>query len=146
MWTVDVQKKWWMWSSLLNVLNLSSWKNKPEKIQAWPGFEHYILYMYFIKYIFCICEVISVMIILPFSNSEEVSLLCGGQECHSQAQCLDSKCSCNSGYQGDGVTCAGKYPLRIIVMKIWYVIHLKSNRHKTVVHDIRTYVHQASLY
>ena len=40
-----------------------------------------------------------------------MNLLCNGQECHSQAQCLDSKCVCNSGYQGDGVTCNGKYLL-----------------------------------
>ena len=46
---------------------------------------------------------------LHLNYSAEVNLLCNGQECHSQAQCLNRKCVCNSGYQGDGVKCNGKY-------------------------------------
>lgn len=51
--------------------------------------------------------------IIQFSVSEASGLLCNGRKCHSQAQCFGSqdnqKCICNSGYQGDGVTCTGKY-------------------------------------
>ncbi|XP_022790332.1 fibrillin-1-like isoform X2 [Stylophora pistillata] len=42
---------------------------------------------------------------------DEVVLLCNGQKCHPQAQCLsfenefNQRCVCSNGYQGDGVRC-----------------------------------------
>ena len=56
---------------------------------------------------------VSTYFLLP--EPSEVRYLCSGQKCHSQAQCLGDqdmyapRCVCNNGYQGDGVTCAGKY-------------------------------------
>jgi len=41
MWTVDVTNKMMksMWSSQLNAFNLSNWESKPQKNQAWQGFD-----------------------------------------------------------------------------------------------------------
>ncbi len=62
--------------------------------------------------------------LFKFSDIDECTL--GTHNCDINGQCSNTvgsfTCSCNTGYAGDGVNCAGKYRITRFIRPCWYFL------------------------